>query len=192
MSKTLLLLFHPNFDGSRANRSLVNHAKTVDGLEVINMQELYPDNQIDLKIEINRILQADRIIIQFPLQWYSVPSLLRVWQNKVLTNMFYLKYESQGKYLEGTPLLVTTTAGNVSKAYSPEGINLFSIEEILNPLRAMANRCSLPWADPFYLFESNSAKDTVLDEHGAAYAKYIKSWIESSSLKSDNLLVANN
>ena len=43
------------------------------------------------------LLSADRIVLQFPIQWYSTPPLLKAWQHAVLTRMYYVAYESESE-----------------------------------------------------------------------------------------------
>lgn len=119
MSKTLILLFHPQFGQSRANRALCNAASTLPGVEIADLYALYPDGAIDVDAEVRRLLGAERIVFQFPLQWYATPALLKTWQDAVLTRMFYIAYETEGRALEGKPMLVAATAGNVQQAYGP-------------------------------------------------------------------------
>ncbi|MBF2930826.1 flavodoxin family protein, partial [Pseudomonas aeruginosa] len=89
---------------------------SLPGVEVVDMQALYPgdlDMFRDGEREAARLLAADRIVLQFPIQWYSTPALLKAWQDAVLTRIFYVAYETEGRLLEGTPLMVAATAGNV-------------------------------------------------------------------------------
>ncbi|QOT80932.1 NAD(P)H-dependent oxidoreductase [Cupriavidus basilensis] len=169
MSKTLILLFHPQFGQSRANRALCNAASTLPGVEIADLYALYPDGAIDVDAEVRRLLGAERIVFQFPLQWYATPALLKTWQDAVLTRMFYIAYETEGRALEGKPMLVAATAGNVQQAYGPGGVNLFALAELLRPLQATANRCGLPWSAPFLLYEAGKLDDQALAAAGKRY-----------------------
>jgi putative NADPH-quinone reductase len=170
MTKTLILLFHPHFEDSRANRALTDAARTVPGAEIVDMQALYPDGRIDIDREVTRLLEADRIVFQFPVQWYSTPPLLKSWQDAVLTRMFYIAFETEGARLAGRALLVVATAGNVPEAYTPQGANLFPLRDLLKPLQATANRCGLAWAEPFLIYNSRKADDEALRAAGEHYA----------------------
>lgn len=170
MSKTLILIFHPDFARSRANRALADAASQLADTEIFDMQSAYPGSEIDVHTEVERLLDAERIVLQFPIQWYSAPPILQAWQNAVLTRMYYNNYETEGRLLEGKPLLVAVTAGNTRSAYSRNGANLLPMGEILNPLRATANRCGLPWSEPFAVYETMKASDEELSEAARAYA----------------------
>ncbi|SEF64373.1 NAD(P)H-dependent oxidoreductase [Bosea lathyri] len=169
MTKTLILLFHPHFERSRANRALAAAARSMPGTEVVDMQALYPDGQIDTDTEVRQLLSADRIVFQFPVQWYSTPPLLRAWQDAVLTRMFYIHPEAEGARLAGKPLLIAATAGNVPEAYAPQGQNLFPLRELLRPLQATAHRCKLDWAEPFLIYDAHKADEEALQAAGEHY-----------------------
>ncbi|WEX07862.1 NAD(P)H-dependent oxidoreductase [Chelativorans sp. AA-79] len=177
MTKTLILLFHHDLSRSRANAALAAAAGSVPGTEVVDMQALYPAGEIDAGREAARLLSADRLVLQFPLMWYSAPPLLKAWQNAVLTRMYYIAYEAEGRKFEGTPLKLAVTAGNVPEAYSPSGINLFPLDEILKPLRSMASRYALPWSDPFLLYRADKLSDGAREEAAHRYVAELRGWI---------------
>jgi len=186
MTRTLILIFHPDLAQSRANAALARAANTLPGVEVIDMQAACPDG-IDMTrdgaAEASRLLSADRIVLQFPVQWYSAPPLLKAWQNSVLTRMFYIHFEDEGRRLAGTPLMIAATAGNVPEAYRPEGSNGFSMNDLFIPLRAMAHRCGLVWAEPFVLYGAMKLSDAQFKAAGADYAATLARWIATSDRK---------
>ena len=53
------------------------------------------------------LLGAERIVLQFPIQWYATPALLKNWIDAVLTRMYYVMAESEGDHLIGTPLMLS-------------------------------------------------------------------------------------
>ncbi|MBB6563837.1 putative NADPH-quinone reductase [Acidovorax soli] len=174
---TLVLLFHPRFAQSATNRALADAAAAVPGVQVVDMAALYPEGRaIDGDAEVRRLLSARRVVLQFPVQWYSSPPLLKAWQDAVLTRMFYMAYASEGRHLEGTPLLVAATAGNVPEAYTPTGQNLFSLAELLRPLQATAHRCGLPWAEPFLVYRAGKMDAAQLAGEAARYAARLRAW----------------
>lgn len=184
MTKTLILLFHPDLAHSKANAALAAAAAKLPAVEVVDMQAIYPggiDLSKDGEREALRLLECDRIVLQFPIQWYSTPPLLKAWQDAVLTRMFYIAYESEGRMLEGTPLMVAATAGNVPDAYRPGGRNMFTMNALLAPLQATAHRCGLPWVEPFVLYQADKLSAEALDAAAVEYASTLKRWIVSST-----------
>lgn len=186
MTHTLILIFHPDLAQSRANAALAKAANTLPDVEVIDMQAAYPegiDMARDGAAEAARLLAADRIVLQFPVQWYSPPPLLKAWQNAVLTRMFYIHFEDEGRRFAGIPLMIAATAGNIPEAYRPEGSNGFSMDDLFIPLRAMAHRCGLIWAEPFVLYGAMKLSDAQFETAASDYAATLTRWMAASDRK---------
>lgn len=171
-----ILLFHPDYAQSKANRALVDAAKTIEGVEVVDMNACYPESRIDLDAEVQRLLGTERLILQFPIQWYATPPLLKAWQDEVLTRMYYIHPQEEGERMRGLPMMVSATAGNDKSAYTPEGVNLFSLEELVKPLHATAHRCLWRWTEPFLIYSSNRSSPEELAAAGRRYADHINDW----------------
>ncbi|MFC6490283.1 NAD(P)H-dependent oxidoreductase [Nitratireductor sp. GCM10026969] len=183
MTKTLILLFHPDLSRSNANAALAAAAARLPDIEVVDMQSAYHggiDMFRDGESEAARLLAAGRIVLQFPVQWYSTLPLLKAWQDAVLTRMFYINYETEGRVLEGTELMVAATAGNVPEAYRAGGRNMFEIEALFAPLRATANRCGLEWSPPFVIYEADKLPPEALKAAAEGYADRLAAWIAST------------
>lgn len=183
MSRTLILLFHPDLSRSKANAALTAAAARLPGVNIVDMQAAYPDGMDfyrDGEREAQRLLTADRVVLQFPVQWYSTPPLLKAWQDAVLTRMFYVTYEQEGRALEGTPLMIAATAGNVPEAYTPGGRNMFPMSELMAPLRATANRCGLEWAEPFFLYAADKLQPDALENAANRYMQALERWITAT------------
>jgi putative NADPH-quinone reductase len=180
LSQTLILVFHPKLSASRANRAMLDAASAINGVTVADMYAQMPDGVIDVDREVARLLAADRVVLQFPVQWYATPALLKTWQDEVLTRMFYVRYATEGKAFEGTPQMVAATAGNVQEAYSPEGINLFPLQELLRPLEATAHRCGLPYASPFLVYRANKLDEAEQAALSRRYCQALQDWISAT------------
>lgn len=178
---TTVLVFHPNFDTSKANRALVDAARVLPDIEVVDMGRLYPDGDVDTDVEVDRLLKADRLVLQFPVQWYSTPPLLKTWQDTVLTRMYYINPREEGERLRDLPVLIAATAGNKPSAYTPTGANLFPLKELLKPLQATANRCFWKWGEPFVMYRANKATQDELTKAGRQYSNHLIEWIKATA-----------
>ena len=136
--KTLVLVFHPDMSSSRVNRFLAARAETLgDDVTVRSMYDLYPDQKVDVAAEQAALEAADRVVLQFPLYWYSTPALLKQWEDDVL--LYGWAYGSTGNALAGKELLVAVSTGGAGDAYSREASYGYTITELLRPLQATAN-----------------------------------------------------
>ena len=167
---TILLLAHPDFAASRANRALLAGLHDLPGLEVTELYALYPDGRIDFAVERARVLRADRLVLQFPLYWYSTPPLLKHWQDAVLTPLFYREPEVAAS-TAGMPILAATTTGGPSASYEP-GSGM-TIDELFAPLRATARKCGWLWRAPFALHDVRNLDDASLRRAGQDYRSMI-------------------
>src|SRR5437867_408529 len=80
----LVIYAHPYPSHSRACRALVESIRTLPGLNLRSLYDLYPDYDIDVSSEQNALASAQLIVWLHPLYWYSVPALLKHWFDKVL------------------------------------------------------------------------------------------------------------
>uniref|UniRef100_A0A3Q2PU70 Ribosyldihydronicotinamide dehydrogenase [quinone] n=1 Tax=Fundulus heteroclitus TaxID=8078 RepID=A0A3Q2PU70_FUNHE len=79
----------------------------------------------DIMEEQSKLTEADLIIFQFPMYWFSVPAILKGWIDRVLTNGFAFSQEkrySQGIFKDKKAMLSFTT-GSLESMFSPTGIN---------------------------------------------------------------------
>lgn len=183
MSKTLVLLFHPDITRSCANAALSTAASQLAEVEIFDVQQAYPNGVIDTDAEVHRLLGVERIVLQYPIQWYATPPILKAWLDAVLTRLFYINYESEGRRLRGMPIMVSVTAGNSPDAYSQGGRNMFTMSELLAPVRATAHRCDLTWNTPFIVYRANQLSRDELKDEGTRYVEVLKSWISSTGLQ---------
>lgn len=132
---------------------------------------------VDVVQETRRLLDAERLVLQFPVQWYAPPAEFKQWLDDVITSMYYVHYADSGRLLEGTPVLVAATAGNLAEAYTPAGQNFFSLPALLQPLEATAYRCKLPWYPPFLAYRANKLDAAELEALGQEYCAYLECWM---------------
>ena len=97
--RVLLLLAHPSLDRSEVNRPMADAVAGIDGITLVDLYAEYPDFQIDIDREQQRLLEHDVIVFQHPLYWYSTPAILKEWQDLVLEHGF--AYGSGGTALQG-------------------------------------------------------------------------------------------
>ncbi|MBQ1543826.1 NAD(P)H-dependent oxidoreductase [Caulobacter sp. CCUG 60055] len=176
----LLVLAHPALERSRANRALLKAAKVCAGVTFDDLYELYPDFMVDVDAEQKKLVDHDVIALQFPLYWYSVPSLLKEWLDLVWLHGF--AYGKEGKALVGKRLFVACTTGGGAGAYRPEGSNNFTIDEFLRPLEQTAYLCGMKWMRPFVVHAAAIKDEDALKIEAARYRSRIERLIGASDL----------
>jgi glutathione-regulated potassium-efflux system ancillary protein KefG len=73
------------------------------------------------------------------------------------------------------------TAGGSTTDYHPEGMNRFSMEELLRPLEATAHLCGLVWTPPFIVHDSIQLDAFGRREAADAYRARLETLIDSTS-----------
>ncbi|MCV9935604.1 NAD(P)H-dependent oxidoreductase [Boseaceae bacterium BT-24-1] len=97
----------------------------------------------DVKAEIEKLLWADTLILQFPLWWYTMPAILKGWVDRVYAYGFaYGVGEHSDKRwgerfgegtLAGKRAMLIVTTGGWEEHYSARGIN-GPIDDLLFPI----------------------------------------------------------
>ncbi len=141
-------LFHPNIQESRGNRILIDAIRKIENIEPRNLYQLYPGGSIDVQQEQELLVSHDLIVFQHPFYWYSSPSLMKEWQDKVLEAGFAYP-PKLGKALHGKHWLSVITSGGPDWSYLSGGYNNFTMSELLRPFQQTANLCGMKWNVPF-------------------------------------------
>lgn len=97
----------------------------------------------DVSAEIEKLLWADTLILQFPLWWYTMPAILKGWVDRVFAYGFAygVGEHSDRRWgdrfgegrLAGKRAMLIVTAGGWQEHYSPRGIN-GPIDDLLFPI----------------------------------------------------------
>lgn len=173
MSRILVLFVHPGQRHSRVNVAMAKTANSISGVTFVDLYALYPTFSIDIDAEQRRLLAHDVIVVQFPLYWYSTPSLLKEWQDLVLEYGF--AYGPDGDKLRGKKFLPVITAGGHQKAYDATIHPLHGLRTLLSPLERTVGVCGMTFIPPFVLFSSIDANsDGRAPSHILAYRKLLE------------------
>lgn len=168
----LHLVFHPNLGQSRVNK--VWAGQIADSGKVTTTRDLYaeyPDFMIDAAAEQALLVAHDRIVLQFPFYWYSVPPLLKKYLDDVLS--FGFAYGTGGDRLAGKELQLVISVGGPQHSYMPGGYNNFSVTEYLRPLQQTAALCRMVYLPPMWMHSSVAADDKTIADQGAHWVSMI-------------------
>ncbi|BCG61610.1 hypothetical protein PUR_50350 [Paenibacillus sp. URB8-2] len=111
--------FRSSLANSVVNKMWVDRLHQEEDVTVHDLYAEYPDKQINVEREQQLLLEHDRIVFQFPLYWYSSPSLLKEWQDVVLT--YGWAYGSQGMKLHGKEFGLAISTGGAEPLIRREG-----------------------------------------------------------------------
>ena len=158
---------HPNIEQSKVNKALLGAISDCEKIKVHEIYKLYPQFDIDVKKEQSLLVESNTIVFQFPFYWYSSPALLKEWEDKVFTYGF--AYGSNGIALKGKKLLITTSTGGDQEAYSTNGANHFTIQQLLMPFEQTAYKCGMEFLRPFVVYGAITITEEKLVQYSQEY-----------------------
>ena len=145
MKNLTVILGHANYNASIANKTIIGIIKEkYPQAEIRNIAELYPDFNIDIEKEQEILLKSDVILLQFPVNWFNMPAILKKWFDDVLA--FGFAFGTATK-LEGKTFTACITAGGRDVSYTPIGSIHFRLEPLFNHIECTAYYCKMNFAD---------------------------------------------
>lgn len=163
--KVLIVSGHPDLDRSRANKELLRQVDK-SYATVHNLSEHHSGYEFNIQAEQDLLIKHDRIVLLFPLYWYSMPALMKKWLDDVFLPGF--AYARGGDKLAGKEFLVATTVGAPREGYRAGGFNNFTLDELLRPLQQTANYVKATFLPPIALYESVFLSDAEISARVSA------------------------
>jgi glutathione-regulated potassium-efflux system ancillary protein KefF len=163
----LLVFAHPYPGRSRANRLLLDAVSDIEGVTTHSLYDLYPAFDIDVPKEQAALAKAELIIWQHPMHWYSVPSLLKHWFDKVLLRGW--AYGNGAAALRGKHCLWVTTTGGDETAFSAPGMHAFPFDSFVPAIEQTARFCGMNWLSPLVLHGAHRVSDAELNRFAEDY-----------------------
>jgi putative NADPH-quinone reductase len=170
----LVILAHASLRRSRINRRLAHAAIVLPNVTVHDLYETYPDFDIDVPYEQALLAAADLVVIQHPLQWYSVPSLLKEWFDVVLEHGW--AYGEGGKALAGKSYWLVASTGGTQETYRTDGVHQHPFSSFLAAQLQTARLCGMTWLTPHVFHGANQADETSVGQHVATYVKQLETY----------------
>ena len=83
MKKILIVSGHTDMADSVANKAIMSKlAELLPSSKAVYLDQLYPDFKINAQAEQEKLVWADIIVLQFPVFWFSMPSLMHRWMEE--------------------------------------------------------------------------------------------------------------
>jgi glutathione-regulated potassium-efflux system ancillary protein KefF len=167
-NKVLVITAHPQMEQSRINRRMMRSALKLSAsapspVIVRDLYALYPDYLIDVAAEQALLAQASLVVWQHPIHWYSMPPLMKLWVDDVLS--FGWAYGPGGSALRGKDLWLVATTGGPEESYHPESYNRYFFDAFLPPYEQTAALCGMRFLPPLLLHGAHRADDTQIAAH---------------------------
>lgn len=149
MKNILIVSGHTDLNDSVANKTILEELeRMVPEAEFDYLDRLYPEYQIDVAAEQAKLSRADVVVLQFPVFWYSMPSLMSKWVETTFKRGF--SHGPAGDKLKGKKLVASFTTGTPEELYHKDARVGYEIEEFLPPIKATCKLCGIEFAGFVY------------------------------------------
>ncbi len=133
----------------------------------------------DIDAELKKIADADHIILQFPLWWFSMPAIMKGWLDRVLVKGF--AYDTGKTFanglLRGKTASLTITTQSPESAYQPNGMHAASMQDFLLPIHHTLRFAGIKPLTPFIVYEAFEINHEREEKILADYRSYLASTI---------------
>lgn len=165
MKKTLVIFAHPYLEYSNSNVELYNFYVRDQHFTLRDLYEEYSDFHIAAFRERKRLKDYERIIFQFPMIWFGVPPLLKLWIEEVLDRE-WLK-EGNHNPFENKEIYIVVTTGGKERSYTKEGTYQYTVEDLISSLIVSLKVFKANIKHIKVVYEANklSKKEIILHKH---------------------------
>lgn len=172
MKNTLVVFAHPYLEHSNSNVELINFYVRHQHFTLRDLYEEYPDFHIAAFRERKRLKNYERIIFQFPIIWFSIPPLLRLWIDEVFDRE-WLK-EGVENPLEGKEVFIVVTTGGKERSFSKEGTYKYTIDELISGLIVSLNVFNAEIKNIKVVYEANKLSKKEIILHKREFAELLE------------------
>lgn len=167
MSKVLILYAHPAAELSRTNRLMLQAAARLPAVQIHDLYERYPDFHIDVEHEQQLLTQAELIVMQHPIHWYSMPALQKEWLDRVLARGWAFGHD--GHALHGKRFWLVASTGGEDASYRSDGRHGHPFADFLPPYQQTARLCGMSWVEPLILHGAHHVPPVEFQHHVQRY-----------------------
>jgi glutathione-regulated potassium-efflux system ancillary protein KefF len=171
MADVLVLIAHPDIARSRVTRALAERARQLPAgeVEVRDLYALYPDYVIDAEAEQRALVPARTVVWVHPLQWYSMPALMKLWLDEVFA--FGWAYGQGGRALAGKCAWLVVSTGGGEASYMQGGSNGWPFEHFLPPYEQTATVVGMRFLPPRVFHGAHRASDAEVGAFAAEFGQ---------------------
>ena len=173
MARLLIYYAHPGHRHSRVNREMAIAAAAITGASFVDLYADYPRFDVRADVEQRRLIDHDAIVLQFPLFWYSTPSILKEWQDVVLEYGF--AYGHDACSLAGKRVQLAITVAGPRDQFAAGAYQRYPLRTFLTPIEQTARLCHMHFGAPYVLFSGLRATELgVVEAHVAGYRRMLE------------------
>ena len=165
---------HLEIEKSVINRALCDAVRNLPQVNFRDLHELYPNFYIDVEAEQTILRDADLVVFQHPIYWYSTPAIIKHLLDTVFVRGF--AYGTGKTVLKGKDFLLVASTGAAEKEYQPDGIHHYPFEQLILPIEQTARFCGMRFLPPLVLQGGHSLPQEIIEQHSARYRELLESY----------------
>jgi glutathione-regulated potassium-efflux system ancillary protein KefF len=171
MADVLVLVAHPDIARSRVSRALAAAARALPSgeVEVRDLYALYPDYVIDLEAEQRALVPARTVVWVHPIQWYSMPALMKLWLDEVFA--FGWAYGPGAQALAGKCVWLVASTGGPEGSYLPGGSNGRPFEDFLPAYAQTAAIVGMRFLEPRIFHGAHRAPQPEVEAFARSFSR---------------------
>ena len=182
MKNILVVTGHTHEENSVANKEILALLKErYPKAEFDRLELLYGDYKIDVEAEREKLLWADTIVIQSPLFWYSLTSLIMRWFEEVFA--YGWAYGADTYAVASKNLVVGLTAACGNDEYAPHGDKGITIDEIFKTCEATCKFCKMNFKGGVFtgnmLYTGEDTQLRVIHKQAKEHCEQLVQYIEA-------------
>lgn len=163
MTKTLVIIAHPDIDNSGSQQFLMESCQNLEGVVLYILE----DKKIDSLEEQEQLKQYDRLVFQFPMYWYSAPFILKKWLDDVFQDT------SSIDFLKGKELGLVISMGVSEDSFAAGKEENFTLSELFRPYEAFAKKAQMKYLPIFPISLFSYLLETEKKELLIKYQQYL-------------------
>lgn len=165
---------HPYPSRSRACAAMLQALRGIPDLEVRSLYDRYPDFDIDTPAERAVLEKARLVVLMHPLFWYSTPSLLKLFFERVLAKGW--AYGQGGTALTGKDCLWVPTTGAEEIEYRAAGRHAHPLNAFEPVVEQTVRYCGMNWLEPFVVYGAHLVPESALLDAGRRLRQRLEQW----------------
>jgi putative NADPH-quinone reductase len=165
--RTLIIVSHPHIEKSTTQSFFKESAAALNDV----VWHPLVASEMDIAVERRILLAADRVVLEFPLYWYSAPASLWQWFDEVWVRG--VVYDEQGGLLRGKSLGLVVNYGQSPQAFGLAGQNGLSVTDALKPFVGIANRTGMTLLPPILVPQFERLTEDARAELMVKYQQYL-------------------
>ena len=165
LKNTLVLFAHPYLEHSKSNLELINFYVRHQHYTFRDLYEEYPDFHIAAFRERKRLTGYQRLIIHFPLIFFGIPPLLKLWIDEVFDANWQKKDEENP--MQGMEATILITTNGREEDFTKTGKYGYTVEELISGLIVVLKQNEISITDTLIIYnvDNLSKKEIITHKH---------------------------